>query len=82
MWPSKYHLCSFDSTGGIERALSGPAQADHGQLTGVRAINVEDKSLPGGVDRKVVVDPNALPIWARYYEIGTNRIATRFPIRR
>jgi len=43
------------------------------KITGVRVLNFEDSSLPGGVDRKVVVDPEAPPIWARYYEIGTNR---------
>ncbi len=43
------------------------------KITGVRVLNFEDKSLPGGVDRKIVVDPEAPPIWARYYDIGTNR---------
>ncbi|MEC9327786.1 MAG: pectate lyase [Verrucomicrobiota bacterium] len=43
------------------------------KINGVRVLNFEDSSLPGGVDRKVVADPEAPPIWARYYEIGTNR---------
>ena len=43
------------------------------KITGIRVLNFEDKSLPGGVDRKIVVDPEAPPIWARYYEIGTDR---------
>jgi PelA/Pel-15E family pectate lyase len=43
------------------------------KITGVRVLNFEDKSLPGGVDRKIVVDPEAPPVWARYYDIGTNR---------
>jgi PelA/Pel-15E family pectate lyase len=30
-------------------------------------------SVPGGTDRVVVQDPDAPPIWARFYEIGTNR---------
>ena len=43
------------------------------KITGIRVLNFEDKSLPGGVDRKIVVDPEAPPIWARYYEIGSDR---------
>ena len=43
------------------------------KLTGVRMIDKEDPSLPGGYDRIVVSDPSAPPLWARFYEIGTNR---------
>jgi PelA/Pel-15E family pectate lyase len=32
-----------------------------------------DESLPRGYDNVVVEDMNASPIWARFYEIGTNR---------
>ena len=42
-------------------------------LTGLRVETRPDASLPGGFDRVVVKDPAAPPIWARFYEIGTNR---------
>ncbi|MCS5540297.1 MAG: pectate lyase [Roseibacillus sp.] len=43
------------------------------RIVGVRVVTVQDDSLPGGRDRRVVEDSNAEPVWARYYEIGTNR---------
>jgi PelA/Pel-15E family pectate lyase len=43
------------------------------QLTGIRVERRADPSLPGGIDRVVVPDAAAPPIWARFYEIGTNR---------
>jgi PelA/Pel-15E family pectate lyase len=43
------------------------------QLTGLRVDTRPDGSLPGGFDRVAVRDPAAPPIWARFYEIGTNR---------
>ena len=42
-------------------------------VTGIRVVTVEDETLPGGKDRRVVEDPGAGPVWARYYEIGSNR---------
>ena len=42
-------------------------------VNGVRVVTVADASLPGGKDRRLVKDPEAEPVWARYYEIGTNR---------
>ena len=43
------------------------------QLSGIRWIERADKSVPGGFERTVVKDPQAPPLWARFYEIGTNR---------
>jgi len=43
------------------------------RLTGLRVDTRPDASLPGGFDRAVVKDAAAPPIWARFYEIGTNR---------
>ncbi|MBS0632580.1 MAG: pectate lyase [Verrucomicrobia bacterium] len=43
------------------------------KLTGIRVIAIPDPKLPHGHDRKVVADPSAPPLWARFYEIGTNR---------
>ena len=42
-------------------------------VNGVRVVTVADASLPGGKDRRLVKDAEADPVWARYYEIGTNR---------
>jgi PelA/Pel-15E family pectate lyase len=43
------------------------------KLTGMRVVRKEDKQAPKGFDRVVVMDPDAPPLWARFYEIGTNR---------
>jgi PelA/Pel-15E family pectate lyase len=40
------------------------------KIEGIRIVRVE---TPEGRDRAVIEDPNAPPIWARFYEIGTNR---------
>jgi PelA/Pel-15E family pectate lyase len=43
------------------------------QLSGVRWVEKRDATQPGGFERTLVRDPNAPPLWARFYEIGTNR---------
>lgn len=43
------------------------------KLTGIKVVERPDAALPKGFDRVVVADPAAPPIWARFYEIGTNR---------
>ncbi|MCP4260155.1 MAG: pectate lyase [Planctomycetes bacterium] len=43
------------------------------QLEGIRQVRKEDKSKPGGWDKIIVNDASARPIWARFYEIGTNK---------
>jgi PelA/Pel-15E family pectate lyase len=43
------------------------------QLAGMRVVDRADASVPCGRDRVVMQDPAAPPIWARFYEIGTNR---------
>jgi PelA/Pel-15E family pectate lyase len=42
------------------------------KLTGIRVEEVVDPAQPTGEDRVVVEDPNAPPLWARFYELGTN----------
>jgi len=42
----------------------------------IPGIKVEDRKQPGtprGYERYVVKDPTAPPMWARFYEIGTNK---------
>ncbi|HEY9285861.1 MAG TPA: pectate lyase [Pyrinomonadaceae bacterium] len=43
------------------------------QVKGLRWIERRDPSKPGGYAREAVADPQAPPLWARFYEIGTNR---------
>lgn len=43
------------------------------KLEDIRVVEKEDPSLPGGYDLIVGFDPvGASPMWARFYEIGTN----------
>ena len=43
------------------------------KLTDIRLLEIKDSSLPEGEDVVVGFDPaNESPLWARFYEIGTN----------
>lgn len=57
-------------TEAIEAAVAWFRRA---KLTGIRVLETSDSSLPKGRDRVVVKDDNADPLWARFYEISTNR---------
>ena len=46
---------------------------EQAKLTGIRIDQPIAPDLPHGHDRVVVADPKAPPLWARFYEIGTNR---------
>jgi PelA/Pel-15E family pectate lyase len=54
----------------IESAIVWFEQA---RLQGIKWIDKADSSQPGGMDRVVVKDPEGGSIWARFYEIGSNR---------
>lgn len=43
------------------------------KITGQRLVEEWNPALPHKHDRAVVADPSAPPMWARFYEIGTNR---------
>jgi unsaturated rhamnogalacturonyl hydrolase len=43
------------------------------RLEGIRVRRVARADVPGGQDLEVVEDASAPPLWARFYEIGTNR---------
>jgi PelA/Pel-15E family pectate lyase len=43
------------------------------KITGIRVDRRPDVNSPRGTNKVVVKDPNAPPIWARFYEIGTNQ---------
>ncbi len=41
------------------------------KITGIEVVDKRD--APGGLDRVVIQNPNAPPIWARFYDIATNK---------
>ena len=43
------------------------------QLLGIRQVRVEDPAFPGRYDKQVIKDLAAPPMWARFYDIQTNR---------
>lgn len=43
------------------------------QLKGQRQIKVEDPAAPTGMDIKVISDPSAPPLWARFYDLQTQQ---------
>ena len=57
----------------IEAVQSAVAWFDRVKLTGIRQINKPDSSLERGYDKIIIEDATAPPIWARFYQIGTNR---------
>jgi len=56
-----------------EAIESAVAWFDKAKISGIKVERVEDASKPGGSDRVVVRDSSAPPMWARFYEIETNR---------
>jgi len=83
----KVTICSGESVGIVRflmdidkpspeviRAVQGAvAWFDRVKLTGIRQTIKRDQSLERGYDRVIVEDPAAPPIWARFYQLGTNR---------
>ena len=45
---------------------------DEAKLEGIKLVVVQDVNKPGGRDTIVVRDPQAPPLWARFYDIQTN----------
>ena len=54
----------------IEAAV---AWFESAKIPGIKVVEIEAKGTPKGKDRTVVKDANAKPMWARFYEIETNR---------
>jgi PelA/Pel-15E family pectate lyase len=54
----------------VESAVRWFEQA---KLTGIRYQRVDDPNAANGYDLKIIADPAGPPLWARFYEIGTNR---------
>ncbi len=57
----------------IEAVQSAAGWFDRVKLTGIRQINKPDNSMERGYDKIIIEDATAPPIWARFYQIGTNR---------
>jgi PelA/Pel-15E family pectate lyase len=57
----------------IEAIESAVAWFEKSKINGIRYIEKPDASKLHGFDRVVVKDTNAAPLWARFYEIETNR---------
>lgn len=54
----------------IEAAV---AWFESARLQGLRVVDQQDARSPTGRNKVVVKDPDAPPLWARFYEIETNR---------
>ena len=68
-------LMRFDTPdlGIVNSVQSAVHWFDRVQLKGIKVSRVVDSLSPRGVNRVVGKDPDAPPVWARFYEIGSNR---------
>ncbi|MDB5319409.1 MAG: pectate lyase [Phycisphaerales bacterium] len=57
----------------IQSVDAAVAWFESAKLTGIKVVQQPDKAAPKGVNKVVVQDPTAPPIWARFYEIETNK---------
>ena len=57
----------------IDAIESAVAWFEKTKINGIRWVEKADASKLHGFDRVVVRDETASPLWARFYEIGTNR---------
>ena len=70
----EYLMKIDDPSPEVKRAIEGAvAWFEDAKIEGLSVHWVRDASLPEGFDRVVEPDPSAKPLWARFYEIGTNR---------
>ncbi len=69
------YLMSIDRPGPevIAAVTAAVAWMEKTRLTGFRYEEVPDATVPGGKNRVVIPDPAGGPLWARFYEPGTNR---------
>ncbi len=57
----------------VEAVEAAIAWFEKSKLTGIRWVEKPDPSKAQGFDRVVVKDPTAPALWARFYELHTNR---------
>jgi PelA/Pel-15E family pectate lyase len=70
----RFLMAMENPTSGVTSAIeSAVAWFEMAKIPGIRLERVQDLSKPGGRDRIVVRDASAPPMWARFYEIESNR---------
>jgi PelA/Pel-15E family pectate lyase len=57
----------------VDAVQSAVAWFEAAKLNGIKVTLVPDPQAKDGNDRRVVTDPAAPPMWARFYEIGSNQ---------
>jgi PelA/Pel-15E family pectate lyase len=57
----------------IEAVDAAVAWLEEVKIPGIKVEDRPQEGTPRGYERFVVQDPSAEPMWARFYEIGTNR---------
>lgn len=57
----------------IDAVRSAVTWFEGAKITDLRLVEERNPALPHGHDRAVVADPRAPAMWARFYEIGTDR---------
>lgn len=57
----------------IEAVQSAVTWFDRAKITGIRQVRQPAPAKLRGFDTVIVPDPDAPPLWARFYDIGTNR---------
>ena len=57
----------------VEAIKSAVAWFEQTKINGIKVVDKADPAMPKGTDRVVVEDVNSAPLWARFYDIKTNR---------
>ncbi|BDT71255.1 hypothetical protein os4_07730 [Comamonadaceae bacterium OS-4] len=57
----------------VDAIQSGIAWFEAAKVSGIRLVQVNDKTLEFGFDRRVLADVSAPPLWARFYDLETGR---------
>lgn len=57
----------------IQSVDAAAAWFESAELKGINVVQRPDPATPKGTDKVVVADPDAPPIWARFYDIATNK---------
>jgi hypothetical protein len=55
-----------------ERDFSPRPARSYEPVSGFRIVTTKDSAAPRGISRTLMPDAEAPPLWARFYEIGTN----------
>ncbi len=68
-------LMSLDNpTPSVKKAItSAVAFLDSIKITGISVEHIKDTTQPSGKDVVVRPDPNAAPVWARFYDLDTHK---------